>query len=43
MTTRFSSHEVQSLAKEQVLQLPADDRLAYFEAIRLRHPRLARL
>lgn len=41
MTTRFSSHEVQSLAKEQVLQLPADDRLAYFEAIRLRHPRVS--
>lgn len=41
MTTRFSNQDVQSMSKEQVLQLPADDRLAYFEAVRLRHPRVS--
>ncbi len=41
MTTRFSSQEVQNLTKEQVLQLQPADRLAYFHAIRLRHPRVS--
>lgn len=41
MTTRFSSQEVQSLTKEQVLQLQPEDRLAYFHAIRMRHPRVS--
>lgn len=41
MTTRFSSHTVQALAKEQVLGLPVGDRLAYFDAVRMRHPRVS--
>lgn len=41
MTTRFSSHGVLAMTKEQVLQLPVEDRLAYFHAIRLRHPRVS--
>jgi len=38
MTTRFSSHDLNSLTKEQVLRFSTEDRQAYFHQIRLRHP-----
>jgi len=41
MTTHSSSQALQSLTKDQVLRLPVEDRLAYFHAIKLRHPRVS--
>lgn len=41
MTTHYSSQDIASLTKEQVLRLSVDDRLAYFHAVRLSHPRVS--
>lgn len=41
MTTHSSSQALLSLTKEQVFRLPEEGRLAYFDAIRLRHPRVS--
>ncbi|HJW32509.1 MAG TPA: AAA family ATPase [Holophagaceae bacterium] len=41
MTTRFSSSDLQSITKEQVLRFSVADRLEYFHGIRLSHPRVS--
>ncbi len=40
MTTRSSSLSFLDLKKEQVLRLSVDDRLAYFQEVRINHPRV---
>lgn len=41
MTTHFSSQDIESLDKEQVLRLSEEDRLAYFHAVRLNHQKVS--
>ncbi len=41
MTTHFSSQDIESLSKAQVLKLSDEDRLTYFRAVRLNHEKVS--